>query len=63
MTRHKYMKVIKHIKRLFCYHKWEIVGNPYLWDYGKTKRASVRCIKCNKLSDIDIFDTPKRRLY
>ena len=52
---------IKSLKRLFCYHKWIQVGNPYLWDYGKTKRVDVRCIKCNKLSNVDIFDTPKRR--
>lgn len=52
---------IKSLKRLFCYHRWIQVGNPYLWDCGKTKRVDVRCIKCNKLSNVDIFDTPKRR--
>ena len=52
---------IQSLKRLFCYHKWIQIGNPYLWEGGMTKRVDVRCIKCNKLSNVDIFDTPKRR--
>jgi hypothetical protein len=54
---------IKFIKRLFCYHKWTTIGNPYLWDGGMTKRADVRCVKCNKLYNVDIFATPKRRWH
>lgn len=54
-------KLLRKLKRLFCYHRWTKVGNPYLWEAGSTKRCMVRCVKCNKLSDVDIFDTPKRR--
>ena len=45
---------IKFIKRLFCYHKWTMISNPYLWDGGMTKRVDVRCVKCNKLYNVDI---------
>ena len=55
--------LIKSIKRLFCYHKWTMISNPYLWGGGMTKRVDVRCVKCNKLYNVDIFDTPKRRWY
>jgi hypothetical protein len=34
---------------------------PYLWDAGRTKRVNVKCVKCGKLSNVDIFSTPKRR--
>ena len=55
--------LIKSIKRLFCYHKWTMISNPYLWNGGMTKRVDVRCVKCNKLYNVDIFDTPKRHWY
>jgi len=48
-------------KRLVCFHKWEMIGNPYLYDMGRTKRVDVRCTKCGKQSNVDIFDTPKKR--
>jgi hypothetical protein len=48
-------------KRLFCYHKWTSVSNPYLWDCGRTKRVDVRCVKCNKLSNVDLYEIPKRK--
>ena len=49
------------LKRLFCYHKWIMIGNPYLWEGGMTKRVDVKCVKCGKISNVDIFDTPKRK--
>lgn len=49
------------LKRLFCYHKWIMIGNPYLWEGGITKRVDVKCVKCGKISNVDIFNTPKRR--
>ena len=53
--------IINKLKRLFCYHKWIMIGNPYLWEAGTTKRADVKCVKCGKISNVDIFATPKRR--
>lgn len=49
------------VKRLFCYHKWDMVGVPYLYDTGRTKRVDVQCVKCGKLSNVDIFSTSKRQ--
>ncbi len=53
--------IINKLKRLFCYHKWTQIGNPYLWDCGSTKRVDVKCVKCGKISNVDVFATPKRR--
>ena len=55
------IRMMEFLKRLFCYHKWKMIGKPYLYDAGMTKRANVRCVKCGKFSDVDIFDTPKKR--
>ena len=44
------------ILQSICKHKWEIVDKPYIWDFGRTKRANVKCIKCNKDSNKDIFE-------
>lgn len=51
---------MKFLKRLFCYHKWKMISKPYLWDTGMTKRVDVKCVKCDKLSNVDIFDVPKK---
>ena len=53
--------VLMRLKRLFCYHKWIKAGIPYLWESGTTKRVDVKCVKCGKISNVDIFDIPKRR--
>lgn len=42
--------------RLFCHHKWVRNGSPYLAEMGMTKRCSVKCAKCGKVSDVDIFN-------
>lgn len=52
--------IMKFLKRLFCYHKWKMISKPYLWDTGMTKRVDVKCVKCDKLSNVDIFDVPKK---
>jgi hypothetical protein len=54
-------ELMNFFKKLFCYHKWEMVGKPYLWDAGTTKRVDVRCVKCGRLSNVDIFSTSIKR--
>lgn len=49
-------------KKLFCRHKWEYISKPYLFDIGRTKRADVKCVKCGKKTNKDIFDIKSKNL-